>query len=66
VTIVKITRRELASALTVGAALAQTPAPPLTREAELQAARDQLKITLARLSAEAVPMTTEPAFQFKP
>ena len=46
--------------------MAQTPAPPRTPEAELQAARDQLKATLARLSAQAVPMTTEPAFQFKP
>ncbi len=62
----KLTRRELASALTVGAALAQTPAQPLTPEAELQAARDQVKANVARLSVQAVPMDTEPAFQFKP
>ncbi|HLK51236.1 MAG TPA: hypothetical protein VKT49_24000 [Bryobacteraceae bacterium] len=61
----KITRRQLASALAAGAALAQTPPQPRTPEAELQAARDQLKATLARLSAQAVPMSTEPAFQFK-
>ena len=62
----KLTRRELASALAGGAALAQAPAQPPTPEAELQAARDQLKATLARVSAQTVPMTTEPAFQFKP
>jgi hypothetical protein len=62
----KLTRRELASTLAAGAAMAQTPAQPRTPEAELQAARDQLKATLVRLSAQAVPMTTEPAFQFKP
>ena len=61
----KLTRRELASALAAGTALAQAPAPPPTPDAELEAARDQLKATLARISAQAVPMTTEPAFQFK-
>jgi hypothetical protein len=63
----KLTRREMASALTAGAALAQAPTPPPRDPAtELQAARDQVKATLARLSAQPVPMTTEPAFQFKP
>jgi hypothetical protein len=62
----KLTRRELATALTAGAALAQTPPQPPTPEAELQAARDQLKATLTRLAAQQVPMSTEPAFQFKP
>ena len=61
----KLTRRELASALAAGTALAQAPPRPAPPEAELQAARDQLKATLARVSAQAVPMTTEPAFQFK-
>ena len=62
----KLTRRELASALAAGAAVAQTAPQPRSPEAELQAARDQLKTTLARLSMQAVPMATEPAFQFKP
>ena len=66
----KFTRREMASALTVAAALAQssaqTPAPPpASADALLQAARDQVKATAARLSSQAVPMATEPAFQFK-
>lgn len=62
----KLTRRELASALAAGVAVAQTAPQPRSPEAELQAARDQLKTTLARLSMQAVPMATEPAFQFKP
>lgn len=61
----KLTRRELASALAAGTVLAQAPAQPPTPEAELEAARGQLKATLARVSAHPVPMTTEPAFQFK-
>ena len=63
----KWTRRQLASALAAGTALAQTPAPPSAGpDAELQRARDQVKANAARLGAEPVPMITEPAFQFKP
>lgn len=62
----KLTRRQLASTLTAGAALAQAPPPPPTAEADLQAARDRVKANAARLSAQAVPMAVEPAFQFKP
>ena len=63
----KLTRRKLASTLAAGAALAQTPGRPnLTPDAELQAARDELKARVLRLSAQTVPMSTEPAFQFKP
>ena len=62
----KLTRRELASALAAGAALAQTPSKPAaTPEQELQAARDRVKALTARLTSEQVPMATEPAFQFK-
>ena len=61
----KLTRRELAGALAAASALAQTPASPPSSEAELQRARDQLKAMVARLAAEKVPMTVEPAFQFK-
>jgi len=62
----KLTRRELATAVTAAAAMAQTPPrPPATPEAELQAARDQVKAMGTRLAGQAVPMTTEPAFSFK-
>ena len=61
----KLTRRELASALAAGTVLAQAPAQPPAPEAELEAARGELKATLARVSAQPVPMSTEPAFQFK-
>jgi hypothetical protein len=63
----KLTRRQLASTLGAGAALAQTPArSPSTPEIELQAARDRVKANVDRLAAEPVPMTIEPAFQFRP
>jgi hypothetical protein len=63
----KLTRRQMASTLTAGAALAQAPSqPPPTADADLQAARDRVKANAARLSAQAVPMGVEPAFQFKP
>lgn len=62
----KLTRRELAAALTAGTALAQTPSqPPVTAEEALRAARDQQKAATTRLASQTVPMTTEPAFQFK-
>ena len=68
----KLTRRELAAALTSAAALpsaaalAQTPpgAAP-TPAAELQEAQDQVKANVAALLQMEVPMNTEPAFQFK-
>ena len=62
----RLSRREAAAALAAGMAMAQAPPQPPTPEAELQAARDQLKATLARLSMQPVPMATEPAFQFQP
>jgi len=63
----KVTRRELASTLAGGVAAAQAHAQPTGNpDAELQKARDQVKANIARLAAEPVPMTTEPAFQFKP
>ena len=65
----KLTRRELASAVTAAAAaaaLAQTPQrAPATPEAELQAARDQVKALVTRLAGQSVPMATEPAFSFR-
>ena len=66
----KLTRRELAAVLTSAAALAQTPAPEptpaeRTPEAELLAARDQVKANAAALTQLEVPMTLEPACQFR-
>jgi hypothetical protein len=62
----KFTRREWAAALASATALAQQPAPqPPTPEAELQAARDQVAANVMVLRGIEVPMTTEPAFQFK-
>jgi hypothetical protein len=62
----KLTRRQLATALTAAAALAQTPTgPPAAPEDELKAARDRLKANGAALARQEVPMATEPAFQFK-
>ena len=62
----KLTRRQLASALTSAAALAQTPSgPPATPEDELKAARDRFQANGAALAKQEVPVETEPAFQFK-
>ena len=62
----QLTRRKLAAVLTSGAALAQTPAtPPQTPDDLLQVARERNKANAAALTAETVPMATEPAFQFR-
>jgi hypothetical protein len=62
----RLTRRQLASALTAGAALAQTPQQPAAGpDTELQAARARVRANAARLAAQSVPMAVEPAFQFK-
>ena len=62
----KLTRRQLATALTSAAALAQTPSgPPATPEDELKAARDRFQANGAALARQEVPVATEPAFQFK-
>ena len=63
---IKLTRRQLATALTSAAALAQTPSgPPATPDEELKAARDRVQVSGAALAKQEVPMATEPAFQFK-
>jgi len=63
----RLTRRELAIAFASSAALAQTPPAALpSAEADLQTARDQVKANAAALQQIEVPITTEPAFQFKP
>ena len=61
----KVTRRDLAVALaSTAVASAQAPAVPATPEAELQAARDQVKAMSDRLRGQKVPMSVEPAFVF--
>jgi len=60
----KLTRRQVAPAiLSPAIVIAQTAAP--SPDAELTAARERLKSSADALSAAAVPMDTEPAFQFK-
>jgi hypothetical protein len=62
----KLTRRQLATALTSAAALAQTPSgPPATPEEELKAAKDRVQANGAVLARQEVPVATEPAFRFK-
>jgi hypothetical protein len=58
----KLTRRALATAMLAPAALAQTPA---AAEDDLKAARDRIKANGEALAKVEVPMSTEPAFQFK-
>jgi hypothetical protein len=64
----KFTRRELATVLAPAAALAQTstpPNPPSGGDAEVDAARARMKANGDTLAKHAVPMDTEPAFQFR-
>jgi hypothetical protein len=69
----KITRRALGAVLASAAALAQAPLttppsmPPLPKnpEEELKAARDQGHQTGEQLAKFDLPMSVEPAFQFK-
>ena len=62
----KLTRRQVAATI---AALASVPtqAAPQTPGAtdDLTAARDRLKNNAGALASVALPMSTEPAFQFK-
>jgi hypothetical protein len=64
----KLTRRQLAAAVSAGVAAipaigAPQDAPP---QDELAAARDRLKNHGATLSQRSVSMAVQPAFQFKP
>ena len=64
----KFTRRELATVLAPAAALAQTSTssnPPSGGDAEVETARARMKANGDTLAKHAVPMDTEPAFQFK-
>ena len=67
----KLTRREIATALSASAVLlGQTPAPavppnPLTADDELKAARDSIRQNSEQLAKFPLPMSTEPAVHFK-
>jgi hypothetical protein len=63
----KLTRRKLALAIAgsgAAGALAQTPAPQ-NQPDDLEAARRRVHAIGALLAKYQVPMSTEPAFQFK-
>jgi hypothetical protein len=61
-----MTRRKLGVALISSAALAQNaPAQTAAPADPLQAAKDRIKAASEALAKEQVPMSTEPAFQFK-
>jgi hypothetical protein len=62
----KITRRELAAALAAGpAALDASPQSEASAGDLLTAAKERIKADSEALAKESLPMTTEPAFQFK-
>ena len=64
----KLTRRELAAAVSVSTALlAQQAPPPLPQnpEEELKAAREQLRQASEALAKFDLPAVTEPAVHFK-
>lgn len=61
----KLTRRKLAAALAapaLAAAEAQTQTPPA---GPLASARDRIRANSEALAQKTLPMTVEPAFQFK-
>ena len=66
---IKVTRREIATALSASAALlAQTPAPPeipQNADDELKSARDSIRQNAEQLARFPLPMSTEPAAHFK-
>jgi len=62
----KLTRRQLATALAPAVALAEAAAQPAAAaDDELQAARNRVKTNGEALAGQAVPMAAEPAFQFR-
>ena len=67
----KLTRREIAAALSASAVLlGQAPAPPvppnpLSPDDELKAARDSIRQNSEQLAKFPLPMSTEPAVRFK-
>lgn len=63
----KLTRRELAAGLLAASpSMSQTVEQPRTPEEELRVRLEQARSDAKQLAAFAIPMATEPAFQFKP
>jgi len=60
----KVTRRQLAVSLVAASALAQTPAPPANQDWAKEALESHQRNSMI-LASFPVPMSTEPAFQFK-
>jgi hypothetical protein len=60
----KLTRRELAAALSTSAVLLAQPAP--SSNDELQASESQNRANASQLDQFPLPMTAEPATIFKP
>ena len=64
----KLTRRQLAAAfVSAGVASGQQPppAPGPAPDDDLRTARERVQANARTLSGVAIPMATEPAFQFK-
>lgn len=65
--VMAVTRRSLARMMAAAAAAAQAgvsqTAPPAN--ADMQAARDQMRANAEQIAKVKLPMATEPAFQFK-
>jgi hypothetical protein len=62
----KLTRRALAAALAAAPALQAEPQQPAASEDLDATARTRMKNNVAALDTVKIPMSTEPAFQFKP
>jgi len=64
-----ISRRQLAGVILASTAVAQAPQPatsaPQSADADLEAARAARRTAAQIIGRVALPMTTEPAFQFK-
>jgi hypothetical protein len=60
----KLTRRELAATVVAATAIAQTTSQPAPAD-DLQTARDRMKTNGDALAHVPLPMSIEPAFQFK-
>lgn len=59
-----ISRRQLAGVILAGTAVAQAPPKPQP-DTEAETARQRQRIAAQAIARVMLPMTTEPAFQFK-
>jgi hypothetical protein len=63
---VKVTRRSIARMLAAAAAVPQTATPQTpSADADLDAARAQMKTSAQQIAKVKLPTATEPAFHFK-